>query len=53
MQKQKMKKLYNVTIYYPNQTFRTVKVKAVSLEVAERRALKRNPGALGVKRDNQ
>jgi hypothetical protein len=43
-------KVYNVVLEYANATTRTVQVKASSREVAERRALKHNPGAVGVKR---
>jgi hypothetical protein len=44
-------KLYRITLQYKNEMVRTVTVKASSREVAEARALKRNPSALGVKRD--
>lgn len=43
--------LYHVVLVYENGFTRTVKVKASSREVAEKRALKRNRGATGVKRD--
>jgi hypothetical protein len=45
------KQVYTIWLMFPNNTSRSVKVKAASREVAERRALKRNPGASGVKRD--
>jgi hypothetical protein len=44
-------KLFRVVLQYPNEMTRTVTVKASSREVAESRALKRNPRAIGVKRD--
>lgn len=44
-------KLYHITLEYKNGMMRTVTIKASSREVAEARALKRNPRALGVKRD--
>lgn len=49
MLKPPRKRLYNVELVFPNQTTRTVKVKAATQEVAEHRALKRNPAALRVK----
>jgi hypothetical protein len=45
------KQLYYITLYYASNITRTIKVKASSREVAEQRALKRNPGATGVRRD--
>lgn len=45
----KDKQSYTITLEYANALFRTVKVKASSREVAERRALKRNPTAIGIK----
>lgn len=45
-------KPYLITVQFANGLMRTVKVKAASREVAENRALKRNPGALGIKRDS-
>lgn len=44
------KKVHTITLVYENNLTRTVKVKASSREIAERRALKRNPNALGVQR---
>lgn len=44
-------KLYHVVLVFANDLTRTVKVKASSRDVAERRALKRNRGAIGVKRN--
>lgn len=49
MQKKSSKKPYSITLEYINGVTRTVKVVASSREVAERRALKRNPAATGVK----
>lgn len=45
-------KVYVVTLRFPKEVTRDVRVKASSREVAERRAIKRNPGALGVKRSS-
>lgn len=45
------KRLYQITLVYENGMTRRVPVKAASREVAEERALKRNPGAKDVKRD--
>lgn len=49
MQLKPSRQLYNVVIEFPNGMTRTVKVKAVSREKAERRALKFHPNAIGVK----
>lgn len=46
----KSKKLYNVVLVFTNDVTRTVQVQASSREIAENRALKRNPNALAVKR---
>lgn len=46
----KSKKLYNVVLIFANDVTRTVQVQASSREVAETRALKRNPNAVAVKR---
>ena len=43
------KKTYRITLLYRNEMTREVTVKAVSREVAEQRALKHNPAAIGVK----
>lgn len=43
-------KPYTVVLVYANNMTRTVQVKASSREIAEDRALKRNPNATGVKR---
>lgn len=45
------KKVHHITLVYENNMTRTVKVRAKDLETAESRALKRNPNALGVKRN--
>jgi hypothetical protein len=42
--------MYRITLIYANNMTRTVQVKASSREIAENRALKRNPGATGVQR---
>lgn len=41
---------YRIVLEYANGITRTVSVRASSREVAEDRALKRNPSATGVKR---
>lgn len=51
MRTKKSKQLFSITLVFDNGMTRTVPVRAVSREVAERRALKRNPHAKGVKRD--
>lgn len=45
----KDKQSYSITLEFPNAMTRSVKVRASSREVAERRALKRNPAAIGIK----
>jgi hypothetical protein len=50
MQLSKKSRLFRVVIVYENGMTRTVQVKASSREVAEQRALKRNPNATGVQR---
>ena len=51
MQTKKSKRLFYVTVEYENGMTRTVKVRAVTRELAEKRALKFHPTAKGVKRD--
>ena len=46
MQIRSSKRLYNIEVVYPDSVTRTVKVKAASREVAERKALKKAPGAV-------
>jgi hypothetical protein len=46
----KQSRLFSVTLYYKNGMTRRVQVKASKLEIAEDRALKRNPSAEGIKR---
>lgn len=46
----KKSQLYRITLTYENGMTRSVPVKASSREIAEDRALKRNPAAKGVKR---
>lgn len=50
MQFKSPKQLYSVVIEYKNGMTRTVRVKAVSREAAEKRALKFNRAAKGIKR---
>lgn len=42
--------VHTIVLLYENEMTRTIKVKASSREVAETRALKRNPNAKGIKR---
>lgn len=51
MQAKKSKKLFNITVVFENGGTRLVKVRAVTREIAERKALKFNPTATGVKND--
>ena len=51
MRTKKSKQLFTVVLLYENNMTRNVKVRATSREIAEKRALKRNPSAKGVKRD--
>lgn len=46
MRTNKTKKHYRITLEYANGMTKTVDVQACSLEVAQRRALKRNPNAI-------
>ena len=50
LQAKTKKKLHVVEVVFPNGTTKTVKVKSADLESAEKRALKFNPSATGVKR---
>lgn len=50
MQQKKASRVYSITLVYENNLTRDVKVRAKSREVAEKRALKRHPNAIGVKR---
>ena len=49
MQTKKAQRLYQIVLIYPNNMTRTVKVRATTREIAEKRAMKRNKSALGVK----
>ena len=48
MQNKKTSRVYQITLVYENNLTRDVKVRAKSREVAEKRALKRNPNAIGI-----
>jgi len=48
MKAKKASRVYNITLVYENNLTRDVKVRASSREVAEKRALKRNPNAIGI-----
>ena len=50
MRTKKSKQLFTIVVEFENGMTRNVKVKAVSRDVAERKALKFNPSAKGVKR---
>lgn len=50
MRTKKSKRLFTVVLEFENGMTRTVQVRAVSRETAEKRALKFNRGAKGVKR---
>ena len=50
MQTKKSKKLFNVILEFENGMTRTVKVRAVTREIAEKRAMKFHPSAKGVRR---
>jgi hypothetical protein len=50
MRQSSKKRLFRIVLQYENGMTRTVPVKASSREVAEERALKRNPNAVGIKR---
>lgn len=50
MQTKKSKQLFYITLAYPNEITKTVAVRAVTREIAERKALKRNKNSQGVKR---
>jgi hypothetical protein len=49
MRTKKSKQVFSIELVFENGLTRTVKVRAATREVAERRALKRNPSAKGVK----
>lgn len=49
MQTKKSKQVFTIVLVYENEMTRSVKVRATTREIAERRALKRNPSAKGVK----
>ena len=51
MRPKKAQRLYQIVLIYPNNMFRTVKVRATTRLIAEDRAMKRNKSALGVKHD--
>lgn len=51
MQQKKVKQTYTIPLEYSNGMVRNIKVKAKDRETAERRAMKFNPSAKGVKRN--
>jgi ribosomal protein L1 len=51
LQIKKSKQPFTIVLVFPNGLTRSVKVKAVDRETAERRALKFQPSAIGIKRD--
>lgn len=46
----KSKRLFHIVLEYENGVTRTVKIRAVTQEIAEKRAVKFHPTAKGVKR---
>jgi len=50
VQQKKSRQVYTIPLEFANGMTRSVKVKAKDRETAEKRALKFNPGAIGVKR---
>lgn len=50
MQKKSSKQVFPIVVEFESGATRTVKVKAVTREQAERRALKFHPTAVGIKR---
>jgi len=50
MRTKKSKQLFNIVLEYENGITRTIKVRAVTREIAEKRAMKFNPRAKGVRR---
>lgn len=50
MRVKKAQQMYQIVLVFVNDMTRTVKVRASSREIAENRALKRNPSAIRVKR---
>jgi hypothetical protein len=51
MRSKPRQQLYRITLEFVGGIFRTVKAKGTDRATAERRALKHNPNAIGVKRD--
>jgi len=51
MQIKKSKRLYHVVVEFQNGMTRDVKVRAVTREIAEKKALKFHPNATGVRHD--
>lgn len=49
MQKKKSKQLYHIELEFKNGLTKRVSVKAIDRPTAEKRALKFNPSAIGVK----
>lgn len=52
MQAKKSKRLYHITVEFDYGITKLVKVRAVTREIAEHKALKFHPAAKGVKRDD-
>jgi len=50
MQTKKSKQLYTIVVEFENGLTRTIRVRATTREIAEKRALKFNPSAKGVRR---
>lgn len=49
MQTKKSKRAFSIILQFENGVTRTVKIRAVTREIAERKALKFNPSAIGIK----
>jgi hypothetical protein len=51
MRSKTKQQMYRVTLEFVGGIFRTVKAKGSNRQIAEHRALKHHPNAIGVKRD--
>lgn len=49
MRTKKSKQLFKIELEYDDDTIRIVNIRATTREIAEKRAMKFNPGAKGVK----
>lgn len=53
MRTRKSKQLFNVVVEFETGVTKTVKIRATTMEIAEKRALKFNPSAKGVKHNGR